>query len=130
MNIQQILLSILGTVLTALAAWGVERFTAWLNTKIKDSKALKLLTEALNIVQSVVKATYQTYVQSLKEKNMFDKEAQANALNMAIEAAKNMLSDEAKKYITENYGDLTEWLKLKIESTLYDLKNVPQEATE
>jgi len=127
MNIQQILLSVLGTALTALAAWGVERLTAWLSTKIKNGKALKLLNEAINVVQSVVKATYQTYVQSLKDKNMFDAAAQKNALNMAVESATKTLSVEAKNYITANFGDLTEWIILKVESTLYDLKNKPKD---
>ncbi len=127
MNIQQILLSVLGTALTALAAWGVERLTAWLSTKIKNGKALKLLNEAINVVQSVVKATYQTYVQSLKDKNMFDAEAQKTALNMAVESATKTLSDEAKNYITANFGDLKEWIILKVESTLYDLKNKPKD---
>ncbi|MBR1868327.1 MAG: hypothetical protein IJ800_07125, partial [Clostridia bacterium] len=109
--------------LTALVTWSVERLIAWLNTKIKDEKALGMLTAAVNVVQSAVKSTYQTYVQSLKEQNIFDGEAQRTALNAAVQQATNTLSEEAKNYIQTNYGDLTEWIKLQIESTLYDLKN-------
>lgn len=123
MNFQQILLSVLGTILTALATWGVERLIAWLNTKIKNNKALKLLTDAIGIVQAAVKATYQTYVEELKDKNAFTAEAQKTALNAAIKTATDTLSDEAKNYITTNFGDLTGWIVLQIESTLYDLKN-------
>lgn len=123
MTFQQVLLSLLCTVLTALASWGVERLVAWLNTKIKDAKALKYLTEAIDVITSTVKATYQTYVQSLKDKNLFDGEAQKIALNKAIEQAKNSMSVEVQNYITANFGDLTEWIILQVESTLYDLKN-------
>lgn len=128
MNFQTILLSTLGTILTALATWGVERLIAWLNTKIKDQKALTYLNNAISVVTSVVKATYQTYVEALKNENMFTKEAQEQALNKAVEQAKSTMSAEVKNFITENYGDLTEWIKLQIESAIYSLKNGSQEA--
>lgn len=127
MNFQTILLSTLGTILTALATWGVERLIAWLNTKIKDQKALTYLNNAISVVTSVVKATYQTYVEALKNENMFTKEAQEQALNKAVEQAKTTMSAEVKNFITENYGDLTEWIKLQIESAIYSLKNGSQE---
>lgn len=128
MNFQTILLSTLGTILTALATWGVERLIAWLNTKIKDQKALTYLNNAISVVTSVVKATYQTYVEALKNENMFTKEAQEQALNKAVEQAKSTMSAEVKNFIAENYGDLTEWIKLQIESAIYSLKNGSQEA--
>lgn len=127
MNFQTILLSTLGTILTALATWGVERLIAWLNTKIKDQKALTYLNNAISVITSVVKATYQTYVEALKNENMFTKEAQEQALNKAVEQAKTTMSAEVKNFITENYGDLTEWIKLQIESAIYTLKNGSQE---
>lgn len=127
MNFQTILLSTLGTILTALATWGVERLIAWLNTKIKDQKALTYLNNAISVITSVVKAIYQTYVEALKNENMFTKEAQEQALNKAVEQAKTTMSAEVKNFITENYGDLTEWIKLQIESAIYTLKNGSQE---
>lgn len=127
MDLQTIILGALGTIVTALVTWGIERLIAWLNTKIKDNKALKFLTEAIGVVQSVVKATFQTYVEALKNKNVFDEDAQKEALNRAIAQTKATLSVETQKYITDNYGDLTEWIRLQIESTLYDLKNKAQE---
>lgn len=127
MNFQTILLGTLGTILTALATWGVERLIAWLNTKIKDQKALTYLNNAISAITSVVKATYQTYVEALKNENMFTKEAQEQALNKAVEQAKTTISAEVKNFITENYGDLTEWIKLQIESAIYSLKNGSQE---
>lgn len=110
-----------------MATWGVERLIAWLNTKIKDQKALTYLNNAISVVTSVVKATYQTYVEALKNENMFTKEAQEQALNKAVEQAKTTMSAEVKNFVTENYGDLTEWIKLQIESAIYSLKNGSQE---
>ncbi len=127
MELQTIILGAIGTIVTALVTWGVERLIAWLNTKIKNNKALKYLTEAIDVVQTVVKATFQTYVENLKNQNIFTEEAQKEALNKAVTQAKATLSAETQKYITENFGDLTEWIKLQIEATLYDLKNKAQE---
>ncbi len=127
MELQTIILGAIGTIVTALVTWGVERLIAWLNTKIKNNKALKYLTEAIDVVQTVVKATFQTYVENLKNQNIFTEEAQKEALNRAVTQAKATLSAETQKYITENFGDLTEWIKLQIEATLYDLKNMAQE---
>ncbi len=127
MELQTIILGAIGTIVTALVTWGVERLIAWLNTKIKNNKALKYLTEAIDVVQTVVKATFQTYVENLKNQNIFTEEAQKEALNRAVTQAKATLSAETQKYITENFGDLTEWIKLQIEATLYDLKNKAQE---
>lgn len=123
MNFQEILFSAIGLVLTTLATWAVARLTAWLDSKIKDKTALGFLNDAISVVQSVVKEVYQTYVQSLKDKNKFDAKAQKEALNKAIERAKAIMSQETQDYITKNFGDLTQWITLQIEAFLYDVKN-------
>ena len=126
MNFQQILFSVLSVILTTIATWAVARITAWLDGKIKDKKALGFLTDAIQVVQTVVKEVYQTYVQGLKNKNAFDIAAQKVALDTAIKRAKSIMSKECQEYIIKNYGDLTEWLMLQIEAFLYDLKKKPE----
>lgn len=122
MDWQTILLSALSVILTGLATWGVERLVAFLNSKIKNAKALQYLTDAVGIVANAVKATYQTYVQALKDKDMFTAEAQKTALSAAVNQAQSQMSNELKNYITNNFGDLTEWITSQIEAALYDLK--------
>lgn len=122
MDWQTILLSALSVILTGLATWGVERLVAFLNSKIKNTKALQYLTDAVGIVANAVKATYQTYVQALKDKDMFTAEAQKTALSAAVNQAQSQMSNELKNYITNNFGDLTEWITSQIEAALYDLK--------
>lgn len=129
MDFQTILFSILGTIITALASWAAERLVSWLNTKIKNQQATTFLNDAITIINSAVKATYQTYVEALKNKDTFTKDAQEEALNKAVEQAKLTMSSELKKYITDNFGDLTEWIKLQIESTIYSLKNETKRIT-
>jgi hypothetical protein len=121
--LETLLLGILGTILTSLAAWAVERLIAFLNSRIKNTKALQFLTEAILIVDNSVKATYQTYVQALKDENMFTVDAQKEALSKALNQAQSQMSTEMKSHLTENFGDLTAWITSQIEAALYDLKN-------
>lgn len=126
MNIQTILLSALGIIITTLVTWGTERLIALINSKLKNTKYAKYLTDAVGIVSRAVKTTYQTYVEALKDKNAFTGEAQIEALNKAKDIAMAQLSGEMKEFIESNFGDIEKWLTSTIESVIYDLKNKPQ----
>ena len=127
MNWQQILINITITVaaalLTALGSWVLVKVKNLVATKIKNTKAQALLLGAVDVVASVVKATYQTYVQAIKGTEAWTQEAQKNALQQALRNAQVQLSTEAKDYIQANFGDVGAWVQNQIEATLYDLKN-------
>lgn len=125
MDWQSIVVPIAVTAATALISWGLTLLTALVKGKIGDETAAKYLNGAIGIVDGAVKATYQTYVQALKESGDFDKEAQLAALEKAKYAALAQLSENAKEYIRALYGDLDKWLETQIESRLYELKNAP-----
>ncbi len=122
MNFQEILFSTIGTILTGLLAWLISIITSWISTKIKDKNATKMITTILTIVTDAVQATYQTYVEALKGTDAWTKEAQEKALNMALTTIKKQLTQESAKFITENYGNIEEYLKTLIEAVLYKLK--------
>lgn len=126
MNWQQILISIVAIVLTtalaALGPWVLVKVKTLVSTKIKNQQAQAILTGAIDVVASVVKATYQTYVQAIKGSDAWTAEAQKNALQQATEAAQKQLSADAKEYIQANFGDVGAWVQNQIEATLYDLK--------
>lgn len=123
MDWQSILFTVIKIVLTVVLSWASERLIVFINEKLKDTKYAKYLTDAVNIVTRAVKTTYQTYVEALKDKNAFTKEAQKEALSQAVAIVKTQLNDEAKAYIEGNFGDLEAWIVNCIESVLYDLKN-------
>lgn len=123
MNWQAILLSIISIVLTALVSWGAERLIALINSKLANSKYAKYLTSIVDVVTRAVKTTYQTYVETLKDKNMFTPDAQKEALSKAGEMALAQLTDDSKKWIQTNFGDVKTWIANTIESVIYDLKN-------
>lgn len=123
MDWQSILLTAVSIVLTAVVSWLTQRLITWINSKMSNSKNAKYLTDAVEIVARAVKVTYQTYVQALKDKNMFDKAAQLQALTQARNMVLSQLSRDTKNYIASNFGDIESWISNMIESTIYDLKN-------
>lgn len=128
MELNEMLNNVLYVVLTAIlpivATYGVNLIKA----KIKESKVIEeatknedmsnLVKDALSDVMDAVLYTNQTFVDSLKKSGRFDENAWKEAYNLAYTEAMNMISDGAKKAITEMYGSFDKWLSLKIESSV------------
>ena len=90
-----------------------------------DNKTAKKYVAMLNeTIEQCVVATNQTYVWALKQKNIFDKEAQENALKLTKEAVMTILTEEAKDYLDEFYGDLEGYVIARIEATVNTEGNV------
>lgn len=122
-EIMQIVFSALGVLVTGLVGWLTTYLTKLLSQKIKDKNLANWLTQITEIILNAVKVTYQVYVEALKDKNMFDAEAQKEALERAYKMVLSQLTDDAKNFIKENYGDIETWVKAQIESAIYTLKN-------
>ena len=98
-------------------------FVKWIKAKMQEiaensdnalaAKYTNLLAETIT---SCVISTNQTYVNSLKENGQFDEEAQKEAFNKTFNAVMAILTEEAKKYLTEIYGDLSVYISNKIEA--------------
>ena len=123
----EIILNIISVVVTAvilpLISYAGARLITWLNAKIKDENAKQQLIVATDIVTNAVRSVFQTYVEALKKNGTFDKESQKVALIKAKNDALAQMTDETKKYITKNYGNLETWIITQIESTINILKN-------
>lgn len=128
MDWQSLIIQIVSVLLATLGAWVLAKVKSLINAKIKNEKARALLDSATTVVSNVVKATYQTYVESIKGTEAWTKDAQEKALQNAVTAARSQLSEEVENYISDNFGDVETWIKTIIESTLYNLKNKPTEA--
>ena len=96
MNWTEILFSVVGVILTALASWAVAKLTALIDSKVKDGKAKGFLNTALSVITDVVKQTYQTYVENLKAEGKFDASAQKVALEKAVNTIKGLLSEKVQ----------------------------------
>ena len=101
-EIMQIVFSALGVLVTGLVGWLTTYLTKLLSQKIKDKNLANWLTQITEIILNAVKVTYQVYVEALKDKNMFDAEAQKEALERAYKMVLSQLTDDAKNFIKEN----------------------------
>ena len=123
----EILLNVLSIIVTAVVIPVISflgyKLSQFLNSKIKDEKARNLLDKANEIVLNAVKVVFQTYVESLKNSGNFNADAQAIALTKAKQIIDSELTEELKKFIKENYGDLSAWITNQIEASIYQLKN-------
>ena len=109
----------LTALLTVLAKFIISFVSAKI-AEIKQKTQNELLYKYLDMVNDTVKdcviATNQTYVEALKNKNMFDAEAQKEAFKKTFDAVKSLLSEEAIEYLTEMAGDADLYLSTLIEA--------------
>lgn len=89
-------------------------------------KYMQLLDET---IEKCVIATNQTYVDSLKDKNAFTKEAQEEAFKKTYEAVMAILSVDAQKYLNEAVGDLNTYITKSIEAKV-NINKMPKEIVE
>jgi hypothetical protein len=73
-------------------------------------------------ITACVLTTQQTYVDSLKKAGTFDAEAQKIAFDNTRQAVVNILSNDAKVYLSAAYGDLEQFIVQKIEAEVYKNK--------
>jgi len=82
------------------------------------------IEEANEIVLQAVEMLFQTYVDDLKKKGQFTKEAQLEAFNRAKDITLQLLTAEAREILIEIYGDLDLWIKTKIEQAVKQDKDL------
>ena len=103
-------------LLTAYIVKYVNAKSAEMQAKVENDKADKYIAMLDETICACVIATSQTYVEALKKENAFTKEAQLEAFDKTFNAVMKVLSEDAKKYLTEMYGDLTIYITNKIEA--------------
>lgn len=96
----------------------IRQQTARIEAKIKDEKTKRLIEIAEDVVSQAVTSVTQTYVEGLKAEGAFDKNAQALAFEESKDKIYLMLTDETVRAVQDNYGNIEEWIKTKIEETV------------
>lgn len=87
-----------------------------LDAKVSKEVSRKYIDMLADTITDCVVSTNQTYVDALKEANAFDKEAQKKAFELTYNKIMNVLTEDAKEYLTTIYGDLEIYITTKIES--------------
>lgn len=106
-------------LLGLLTAYAIKFFnakSAEIQNKVDNDTADKYIQMLTDTVASCVLATSQTYVEALKKDNAFTKEAQQQAFDMTYNAVMDVLTADAKEYLTNIYGDLSVYISNKIEA--------------
>ena len=93
-----------------------------IKTQTDNELAQKYLDILNDTIAKCVTATNQTYVESLKEQNAFDADAQKEAFIKTYNAVIGTLGDEANKYLPMVIGDLQTYITERIEASVKESK--------
>ena len=105
-------------VLTAYAVTYIKAKRDEIIIQSNNDLITKYSTMLTETIEACVLATNQTYVESLKKEGKFTVEAQQKAFTMTKNAVLNILSAEAKEYLTEAFGDLNTYVNKQIEAAV------------
>jgi len=114
--------SIIGTVATGLASWLTAYVVGLLNQKIKDKKLARWASELFQIIMSAVQTVFQEFVDTMKKSGKWTEETAKEAKDRAYKIIVSQLTPELKSYITDNFGDMKDYLMNQIEAMIYNLK--------
>ena len=115
------IIPLLGILVPFVIQW-IRTKSAALVASADNDLSKKYIAMLTDTVTNAVIAVKQTYVDALKGKNAFTAEAQKEAFTMAYTAVLNNLTDEAKIYLNEAYGDLESYIKVLIEAKVHENK--------
>jgi hypothetical protein len=114
-------------VLTAYLVKFINVKSVEIQANVDNDMADKYIKMVADTVSACVIATNQTYVEALKKNNAFTAEAQKEAFNLTYNAVMAILTNEAKEYLAEIYGDVAAYITNKIEAEVNISKIVPVE---
>ena len=92
--------------------------------KVDNDIADKYIGMIADTISACVLATNQTYVEALKKEGAFTAEAQKEAFALTYDAVMSILTEEAKVYLANLYGDVTTYITAKIEAEVNKSKAV------
>ena len=104
------------TVLTTYFVKWVNAKSAEIKVNIDDAEMVKYIDMLNRTITECVIATNQTYVETLKQQGKFDAEAQKIAFQTTSKAVLDILSEDAKEYLSAAVGDLNIYITNKIEA--------------
>ena len=120
MNIlEPIVYVVITTAISVIATYFAKFLTAkkvQINSQVENEKLNSYIDAAIDAVKQAVLTVSQTYVDSLKTSGNFNKKAQNEAKNKAVEIAAVLITDDIKNAVNKLYGDFDTWLNTTIES--------------
>ena len=115
----ELIIGIIGLVLSAVGAI----IAVLINKYVANENLKTTLASFHDLIRNSVLETYQKYVEELKDKNMFDENAQKTALAACLSIIKANMPQRVEKWLKSNVSDIDEYLKSNIEAQIGALKN-------
>ena len=115
----EVFIGIVGLVLTVVGSV----IAVLIDKYVKNEKLKTTINSFHELTRSSVLTIYQTYVEELKDKDMFDKKAQKSALQACLMLIKGNMSQNVKQWLTDNVSDIDGYIKDEIEAQIGALKN-------
>ena len=113
----------LSTLLAMFGAFVHKKLQEW-KQKVNNDKLKAILDKLDLIVQMAVEATNQTFVNDIKNGGKLTEEQKKEAFNKTLEAILQMLSEQDKQDITEQFGDMSTYLSNSVEAYIGTKKDV------
>lgn len=110
-----VIIPLLGIV-TAYVVKLVNKKITEIDASVNSEMASKYLSMLDKTISECVISTTQTYVDSLKAKGEFNKEAQEEAFDKTFDAILSILGEDTIEYLNEIVGDLSTYINVKIEA--------------
>ena len=121
--LQNILLIFITGIIFPLAAFALRALTAYLESKTHCVKLQHALDIAEGIIEGTVAETSQTFVDGLKGTTKWTSNTAKKAFDQAKTRAGSFMSESIKNLIEKESGDFDDWLQMKIEAKVNELKN-------
>jgi hypothetical protein len=112
-------------ILTAYFVKFINAKSNEIQQKVDNDTADKYIAMVTKTISECVIATNQTYVEALKKQNAFTSEAQKEAFKLTYDAVMAILTEDAKAYLAEIYGDVAAYITNKIEAEVNISKITP-----
>lgn len=122
MGWNEILMYIIETVLKLIVAVAIPYGFNILREKLKNDTQIKYLGKFEKLVTDAVNQVQQTYVANLKAQDMFDKEAQMEALAKVKAIVLNTMNDRMQEIVIDAVGDFDTYMRSLIESEVFKIK--------
>ena len=129
MNWTDFLHELLYAVIVCVIPLLVRYLVVYLNVKTKEYSSQlenetlrKYVEDANDVIASIVLAVSQTYVDTMKKAGKFTPEAQETAKQMAVDKAKELISEASKNAIITLYNDFDAYIENAIEALVRETK--------
>lgn len=122
MNVNELITTIVQTLLLPLIIWGLVEARNYLKSKIKNAEVRRILDQATDAARKCAAEVSQTYVDGIKGTDKWDEAAQKAALASAVTKARAMLTQEGINLLYQATGSVNGYLTAAVEQAVKEQK--------